>query len=180
MFVLSWDALVVSSDDPSPAVMLSCWQTPAMRRSVLLQGQCHEAMHGELLSLALFPIALLLSNLVLVPLLLVPMKWLLMGRVSAAKLASTHPLRVWATHVWVLLQRSWNVRMVTHMLQGTGVYNSLLRALGYKVRWQGVAAGRATVICCVQSHHQISVRARRLDGKPGSPTPTSPSSRQTW
>lgn len=133
--MLLWDHLSHSTHSVGDTAysMLSCWAVPEQNRTHAQQGECSELLVGELLSIAAFGPMLLLSNLVLLFLFVVPLKWVMLGRVTADKLTNTSTFRQWTIHMFVILQRSPHVRFATMMIQGTEVFNVLLRMIGYKV-----------------------------------------------
>lgn len=130
-----WDHLAFSTNgmQDTAATMIGCWLQPELQRTKLRQAQCQELLLGELLSIAAFTPMLLLSNVLLLPLMVAPLKFLLVGRVTEAKLASSSAFMQWRFFTWVVLQRSFHVRIATMMLQGTEAFNAFLRLIGYKI-----------------------------------------------
>lgn len=133
--MMLWDHLTFSttSMQDTAAGMIACWLTPEMQRSKAQQELCQEMAYGELISIAAFAPMLLLSNLLMLPLVVAPLKWLMLGRMTGDKLASSSSLRQWTIHTFVIMQRSPHVRLATMMVQGTEAFNVFLRMIGYKV-----------------------------------------------
>jgi hypothetical protein len=130
--------------------MLSCWLVPELERTRRQQQQCTEIMYGELVSIAAFGPMLLLSNLLLLFVFVVPLKWLVLGKVTEAKLTSRSAFRQWSIHAFVVVQRSPHVRLATTMIQGTELFNVFLRMIGYKVDWLYDSNAPSWCPCLVQ------------------------------
>jgi hypothetical protein len=150
--MLLWDKLAVSTQSIGDTAwgMLSCWLVPELERTRRQQQQCTEIMYGELVSIAAFGPMLLLSNLLLLFVFVVPLKWLVLGKVTEAKLTSRSAFRQWSIHAFVVVQRSPHVRLATTMIQGTELFNVFLRMIGYKVDWLYDSNAPSWCPCLVQ------------------------------
>lgn len=109
------------------AAALDCW----LRQSTDGLAVCRELWWSEVVSFLLLPVSALLVSTAYMWL-LVPIKWLLVGRITAAKMETAGLWTHFRLHIWRSLVRGPFVS-VTYLWTSTEVFNIWLRAMGAKI-----------------------------------------------